>query len=533
MKKALRIIVALSLMSLAAVSCGKTDNVDDKVTLSASPTENSVAAEGGDFIVTITSNSYWDITVTDANGLAATWLTPSVSSGQGDANLTIVAAANSETTERTAFVNVTTASQEITVALAFTQAGSVKPVPTGYSFPICEMFQIDENHNLSNAVISGNTCTFTDGLTISRSGDDSGMAFLCPAHTSPKENAWFQRAISTKNWAAGDYWLITIPVKADLSGDLRFYFGSRKDGITSAGAWKFEWSNDGKTWTAFTGDIDAAGSDAMWKSIDFSIPQSSKVPSGGNLYIKFTAVTAPSSMPYFSHGICITKSSAEKSSLETMNATDVVYSNGFDDVLSANATYIELPIGFMRSWTTGYSTSGYSIPEAYAKYETVANCFGRPGYLQVGYADESLFSRDKSGSFTVLVGERLKEMGYTKADLTLTFKGASITDAYGNKSHANLSIAADGTSGATVADGEIGDKLEACIFKTFTVSIKNATQATTLTFGTPEIATLEAYQKDYRFFLDDILIKVSGNAEKNGNEGNGGVGDYGQGNDWK
>lgn len=216
-----------------------------------------------------------------------------------------------------------------------------------------------------------------------------------------------------------------------------------------------------------------------------------------------------------------------------MNATDVVYSNGFDDVLSANATYIELPIGFMRSWTTGYGASGYLIPDAYSKYETVTNCFGRPGYIQVGYADESLFSRDKSGSFTVLVGERLKEMGYTKADLTLTFKGASITDAYGNNSHANLTIAADGTSGATVTDGEIGDKLEPCTFKTFTVSIKNATQATILTFGTSEIATLEAYQKDYRFFLDDILIKVSGNAEKNGNQGNGGVGDYGQGNDWK
>jgi hypothetical protein len=317
----------LSLISLAAVSCGKTDNADDKATLSASPTENSIAAEGGDFQVAITSNSYWDITVTDANGLAATWLTPSTTSGQGDANLTVIAAANSETTERTAFVNVTTASQEITVAITVTQAGSVKPVPTGYSFPICEMFQIDENHNLSNAVISGNTCTFTDGLTIDRSGDDSGMAFLCPGHTSPKENAWFQRAITTKNWVAGDYWLITIPVKADLYGDLRFYFGSRKDGITSAGAWKFEWSNDGKTWTAFTGEIEAAGSDAMWKSIDFTIPQGSKVSAGSSLYIKFTALTAPTSTPYFSHGICITKSSAEKSSLEAMNATDVVYSN--------------------------------------------------------------------------------------------------------------------------------------------------------------------------------------------------------------
>lgn len=533
MKKALRIIVALSLMSLVAVSCDKSDNAGDKATLSASPTENSVAAEGGDFLVAVTSNSYWDITVTDANGLAATWLTPSVTSGQGDANLTVTAAANSETTERTAYVNVTTASQEITVAISVTQAGSVKPVPTGYSFPICEMYQIDENHNLSNAVISGNTCTFTDGLTISRSGDNSGMTFSCPAHTSPKDNPWFQRAITTNNWVAGDYWLITIPVKADLSGDLRLYFGSRKDGITTAGAWKFEWSNDGNTWTAFTGEIDAAGSDAMWKSIDFSIPQSSKVPAGGSLYVKFTSLAAITTTPYFSHGICITKSSAEKSSLEAMNATDVVYSNGFDDVLSANATYIELPIGFMRSWTTGYSASGYLIPDAYSKYETVTNCFGRPGYIQVGYADESLFSRDKSGSFTVLVGERLKEMGYTKADLTLTFKGASITDAYGNNSHANLTIAADGTSGATVTDGEIGDKLEPCTFKTFTVSIKNATQATILTFGTSEIATLEAYQKDYRFFLDDILIKVSGNAEKNGNQGNGGVGDYGQGNDWK
>jgi hypothetical protein len=536
MRRFLGILTAISIATSAFVACDGSDDKDQKATLTVDKTELAIPGAGCDTVINVSSNSYWDVSITDSDGLMTTWITASPTSGRENSAVSLTIAQNPETTERTAIVTISTASGEGSAEIRITQEGSsviVPPTPSGYSFPVCEMLQIDDNHNLSNATISGNTCTFTDGLKISRSGEDASMAFLCPAHTSPKDNPWFQRAVTAANWAAGDYWLVTIPMKSELYGDLRFYFGSRKDGITSAGGWTFEWSKDGTNWNAFQGAITASASDAMWKYIDFSIPESGKIEAGGTLYIKFTITAASTSILYFSHGICITKSSAEQSSLEAMNSTDVVFSNGFDDILSANASYIELPIGFMRSWTTGYGASGYAVPDGYSKYETVSYCFGRPGYLQVGYADESLFSRDKIGSFTINIGERLKEMGYTKADLSLTFKGASITDAYGNKSHANLTVSADGTSGATVTNGEIGDNLEACVFKTFTVTIKNATQATTLTFSTPETEGLEAYQKDYRFFLDDIVVKISGNAEKNGNEGNGGIGGYGEGNDWK
>ncbi|MCI1640096.1 MAG: BACON domain-containing protein [Bacteroidales bacterium] len=537
MKNFYLFMITLAFVPLAFTACDDSENkTETEATLSLSTEGYSAVSEGGDFSVGITSNSYWDISIADSVGIAATWITPEETSGSGNTEVSFTVKANTESVKRTAFITIATASGEASGVVKVMQAAAdiSNPVkPEGYSFPICEMLETDESHNLSNAVISGNKCTFTKGLVIERSGSDASLSFLCPAHTSPKANGWFQRAVTAVNWAAGDSWILAIPVKEDLSGDLRFCFGSRKDKMATSGEWTFEWSKDSTDWNAFSGTITAAVSDAMWKHIDFNIPDADKIQAGNKLYIKFTKTAEQATVAYFSHGICITKSSADKSSVPAMDNSDIVYSNGFDDLVAANAQYIEVPMGFMRSWTTGYSTKTGSNYVPADKYTTAVQCYGRPGYLQVSYADESVFSRDRAGSYTVNVGDRLKEMGYTKADLVLTFKAATIKNAYGENSLQDLTVSADGTSGAVVTGGEVGNSLEDGTFKTFTVKISGATQSTSITFGTVEKTDVEDYQKDYRFFLDDILIKTDGNTESNGSKGNGGVGDYGEGNNWK
>lgn len=529
MKKFLNFLAVSALLLSGATSCDDDEKVSEKATLSLSAVSVEATAEGGVFAISVTSNSYWDVSVLDSEGVIATWVTSSATSGMGDGDISLTVDPNSGTSARTCLITISTASGEASQTISVSQTAAEVVIPQGYSFPICEMFKIDENYLLDNGVISGNTCTMKDGMVIRCTDPTVSMSFLCPAHTSPAVNGYFQRALKVSTLTAGNGWAITIPVKEELSGDLRFCFGSRKDGITTAGRWTFEWSRDSTSWKAFEGSLEASSSDAMSKYIDFSIAQSEKILAGGKIYFRFISSADATSTPYFAHGICITNASAPLSSIEKTNSTDVVYSNGFDDLISVNAQYIEVPMGFMRSWTTDKGTS-IVLKDDYSK---VTNCFGRPGYLQVSYADESLFSRNKVGSFTIKVGDRLKEMGYTKADLVLTFKAATMVNAYGEASLQNLTVSADSESGATVTDGAVGGSLEDGVFKSFTVKISGATQGTALTFGTAEKEGVEDYQKDYRFFLDDILVKTNGNTEKKGNSGNGSVGDYGEGNTWK
>lgn len=509
MKKHLLWIFTAAALLAGGTSCTDDPKVDNVGRVGILQTDLTADGKGDDVVFNVTSNAYWHIDFTDPQtGESVRWITADAASGTGDAVVTLTVGRNRSSSVRTAYVNVVTDSEMATASILLTQGAGGGGGGEGYSFPICEIFQIDDAHNLADAYIEENNFISDNGLIISRTGGYSDLRFVCPCHTSPKENPWFQRGISAGFWETGDAWEVEIPVKDELSGSLRYSFGSRRD---NSGAWTCEWSGDGESWTVFDGNIAGGSSDAMWKSIDFTIPAEKKIPAGGKLIIRMTPADASklgsTSNPttLFQHGICITKAEAAKTTLPPADKETIAFSWGFDDVADAKAAYIDLPIGFMTSWNAG----AYSLPKELADIVDAESCWSRPGFLQVGRGDEALITRYTQGAYTIKLASRFEAMNISKADLKLTFLASAMVDAYGVPTDPGVVVTTDEASGATV-EGTI-EGMENNKFKEFTLFVRNATPATKITITS---APMVNSTDDVRFFLDDILLKVEGEPER-------------------
>ena len=197
----------------------------------------------------------------------------------------------------------------------------------GYDFPISQTFAIDAALALDNAFIEGAVCYFDDGMILRRTGSPTVMEFSTKTHTNPTTNWYFQRGVVIGEWETGDALQLEIPVKEELSGDLRYSYGSRRDGTQSAGhAWVFEWSADGESWTKFDGTCSGGVSDAVWKTIDFTIPADKKIPAGGKLWIRHrctdgskASTSASNQTVAYQSAFCITKASAEPTTVPAMD----------------------------------------------------------------------------------------------------------------------------------------------------------------------------------------------------------------------
>ena len=106
MKKTLLIIAA----ALMAFSCDKQDPVVE-YELAATPTELEFSADGNSLTVNLTSNGKW------ATSTADSWLTISPKEGEGNATLTITAAANETEKVRKGSFSVNGPSKKITVSV--------------------------------------------------------------------------------------------------------------------------------------------------------------------------------------------------------------------------------------------------------------------------------------------------------------------------------------------------------------------------------------------------------------------------------
>ena len=515
MKKYLLWICAAALLA-AGTSCSDDPEVDSVGRVGLQQTSLTADGAGGELTLNVTSNAYWHIEFVDSStGETIRWVSSSVRNGMGDAAVKLNVARNRSTSGRSAYVNVVTDSESSSTSILLSQGAGTIGGGDGYPFPISQTFHIDGSLALDNAFIEGAVCYFDDGMILRRTGSPVTMQFSTKTHTNPTSNWYFQRGVVIGSWETGDALQLEIPVKEELSGDLRYSYGSRRDGTQSAGhAWVFEWSSDGETWTQFNGTSSGGASDAVWKVIDFTIPADKKIPAGGKLWIRHrctngasASTSASNPTVAFQSAFCVTKASAEPTAVPAMDNQTVAFSTGFDDVINAKAAYIDLPLDFMSSWNAGT----YSLPKALAEVVDVSECYTRPGFLQVGRGDEALITRYTQGAYTIKLATRFAAMNISKSDLKLTFLASAMVDAYGTPTNPGVVVKTDAASGATVDNEGKVEGVENNKFKEFTVYVRNATPATTITITS---AAMQTSTDDVRFFLDDILLQVEGEPQR-------------------
>ena len=539
-------LLLFALFCLALSSCDKAPEKEENPFVKVNLTQISVPAEGLEDSFAITSNCYWNIAMSDPEGKPITWMTLSVSAGQANKEVFVTVSANIKTEERTAIVQITSPSMPAEVhTITVVQDPGEKPETSGYAFPICETFEIDapDTHALTNGVIAGNMCLFVNGMVVSRSNPDGTIEFSCPSHTQPSAgddaDRSIHRSLRMDGFNQGEAVLVSFPVKDALSGDLRLMLGARACSFTKAG-WSYYWGADGENWNKI--DIVNAitpGSDAVWNIIYFSIPESQAIPAGGTVHFMIVADQQPSKEYIaLSNTICVCPAKGEAGNVPAMDEDKIAFSTSFDDLLDTYAPDMRYPLGLLRSATTSYASNfttfndQYLVPDELAPFASAKGCYERPGYLQVGYYDESLWTRMCCGTYTIKIGERLKQMGVSLTDASLTLKVCNMTDFRGYENLAAVTIASGETSYVleNLKDGE---------FQEFSLAFADLTQDSVITITCPrlsedQIASLDRgekanYLQDYRFFIDDVVVELTNVKEKgtdtqndNENFGNGG-----------
>lgn len=515
MKKYLLWICTAAALLAAGTSCTDDPEVDSVGRVGIQQQSLTASGEGEVLTLNVTSNAYWHLEFVDAaTGESIRWVLPNESTGMGNTAVQLTVARNRSTSGRSAYVNVTTDSESSTASILLSQGAGTVGGGDGYDFPIAQRFSIDASLTLDNAFIEGAACYFDDGMILRRTGSPVNLEFSTKTHTNPTTNWYFQRGVVIGSWETGDALQLEIPVKEELSGDLRYSYGSRRDGTQNAGhAWVFEWSADGENWTEFDGTCSGGASDATWKTIDFTIPADKKIPAGGKLWIRHrctdgskASTSATNKTVAYQSAFCITKASAEPTAVPPMDNDKVVFSTGFDDVIDAKAAYIDLPLDFMSSWNDGT----YALPKEQAGIVSVVSCWTRPGFLQVGRGDEALITRYTQGAYTIKLAPRFEAMRISKSDLKLTFLASAMIDAYGKPTDPGVVVKADAASGATVEGGTLAGVANN-EFKPFTVYVRNAKPETEITITSADMASST---DDVRFFLDDILLEVEGEPER-------------------
>ncbi|MBP5558179.1 MAG: BACON domain-containing protein [Bacteroidales bacterium] len=521
---------------------------DEKPELKVNKEQINAPAQGTEDSFTITSNCYWDITVSDPDGKAVTWVSVSDLSGQGNKDIALSVSANKKTEARTAVIKINApSSAELGKTITVLQEAGEQAVAEGYGFPIIETFEIDspESRKLTNAVIGGNECIFNGGMVLSRSNSEGSLEFVCPSHTQPSAgddaDRSVHRSIRMDGFAQGESVIISAPVKDALSGELRLMLGARAASFTKAG-WSYYWGADGENWNKI--EIENAitpGSDAVWNIIYFNIPDSNAIPAGGTIYFKITAEAKPSKdYISISNTICVCPAKGETGNVPAMDGNTIAFSTAFNDLVDSYAADMRYQMGWLRTATNSYASNmtsfndQYVLPDELSPFASVKGCYERPGYLQVGYYDESLWTRICAGSFIIKIGECLKQMGVAATDARITLKACNMKDFRGYESVARATIAAG-------EESYVMEGLKDGVFSEYTTEFHNLTQESVITVFAPQLTDEEKEALgrgekvnnllDYRFFIDDVVVELTAIHEKgsdtnNGNEGFDNGGNY-------
>lgn len=536
MQKRFLSIAALFFVLLSCMRESAQPGAGEPARLTVSTESISATAQGTEDSFKITSNCYWNIAATDPDGKAVTWITLSTAAGQETQDIAVVIKKNTKTVAREAVITITSpASDKLTQSISVTQEAGDESTVEGYTFPIIETLEIDapNSRKLVGAVIADNECVFPGGMVLARSNPEGTLMFDCPSHTQPSAgdegDRSIHRSIKMDGFEQGESVLISAPVKMILSGDVRLMMGARAASFTKAG-WSYYWSRDGENWNKIgIANAITPGSDAMWNIIPFTIPQDQAIPAGGTFYFKITADQKPSKEYIsISNTIALCAAKAPLGNVPAMDADKIAFSTSFDDLTESNAPDVQYPLGLLRSATNSYASnwtsfnSQYIVPDELAPYAGAKGCYEKFGYLQVGYYDESLWTRMCCGTYTIKIGERLKEMNVANADAKLTLKACNMKDFRGYDNLAKVTLAAGEES--YVLEG-----LQDGVFAEFSKEFHNLTQQSEITITTPRLTDAELaelgrganakYLQDYRFFIDDLVVELTAIHETGGGEG--------------
>ena len=337
------------------------------------------------------------------------------------------------------------------------------------------------------------------------------------------------------DFVPGESILISCPVKEAVSGDLRLMLGARAASFTAAG-WFYYWSADGESWNKINiANAVTPGSDAVWNIIYFTIPEAEAIPAGGTLLFKLTAdpdKTRSKDYVSISNTICVCPAKAPLSTVPAMDGDKIAFSTGFDDLVESKAPDVRYPLGWLRSASTSYASSmtafnnQYVVPADLSAFAVASGCYEKAGCLQVGYYDESLWTRMCCGKYTIKIGERLKQMGVASTDAKLTLQVCNMKDFRGYDNLAKVTLASGDES--VVLEG-----LQDGVFAEFSKEFHNLTQDSVIEIFTPRLTADELaalgrgekanYLQDYRFFIDDVVVELTtihsqGSQTQNDNE---------------
>lgn len=529
------------LAAAAAFACNVVDPIIADPEIEVSPATISADYTSQVYDIAVTCNTTWSITRTDAEGNEISWVKVDKLSGKGSCTMHFKVLENPDSLARAAVVTFTAGPNGEAVAYVDVAQAlnpdpkkdepdepdpvdpvDPEPVVEGCTMPVYQYFDntlglnctsgailISDTWGVGNATVNGNVMTFSNGVKFTKTGGDAEFVTAWPCHTNPKTFAGFQLGVRA-NFTDGDKWIISIPMKDGVAGNLRFLYGSRKESISDAGSYK--WSSDGENWNDVT-SMGSAGSDAAFKAFYFTVPEG-QIPAKGTLYLSIAAHPT-AGVVYFQNGFCLDYADVPMTTIDAENDTKIIISEGFDGTKDALAAMAEVT-GFLGGVTSGYASAAGGT-KAYVPANasiTTKNCFARPGFLQVGNNDDAVTTRcGFNGTITLAVGARLKAMGIEKSSVTVQFKACGYQNAYDRISDAKIVV----KSGETVVEAE--GELAVGKWKNYAINIAEADQSTVLVITSAASAdrkengtAASPYESaDYRFFIDDLLV-VAGDA---------------------
>ena len=239
------------------VSLLGSDEPFPQISVSTNLLEFVMAGEAKKF--TVTSNVAWNATSSDQTNFAV-----SISGNE----VTVTATENTTGATRNATVEVKSLDGRVSQTVALTQAGGNNVVLATWDF---------SSRTALNAT--------TGAGTISRPPGTPGDTLIY--HSG-------ERSVRTTNWLeiGSAYWLMTIPVSVNISGNVNVSFSSYGSS-TGPGQWKVQVSSDNINWA--DGDTYNLGTSTTAMS-DFSINATllAAIPSGGTLYLRLIPRSAVS-----------------------------------------------------------------------------------------------------------------------------------------------------------------------------------------------------------------------------------------------